>query len=74
MPDSEIHRDLGKHGAEIENLKAEVHAMRVDLSEIKQILSEAKGGWRVMMAVSGMAATVASGITWLALKLMGLLK
>lgn len=74
MPDENLHRDLGRHDAEISNLKAEVHAMRVDLSEIKQMLSEAKGGWRVLMAVSGLAATISSGITWFIFKVLGLLK
>jgi hypothetical protein len=73
-PDIEVHRDLGRHDAEIGNLKKEVHAMREDLSEIKQMLSEAKGGWRVLMAVSGLAATVASGFTWFVFKVLGLLK
>jgi hypothetical protein len=72
MPDTEVHRDLGRHDAEIDNLKNEVHAMREDLSEIKKMLSEAQGGWKVMMAVSGLIAAVASGLTWLGLKLMGL--
>jgi len=72
MPDTEVHRDLGRHDAEIENLKDEVHAMRGDLSEIKQILSEAKGGWKVMMAVSGFVATAASVMTWIGMKVMGL--
>jgi len=74
MPEVEVHRDLGRHDAEIDNLKAEVHAMRKDLSEIKAMLSEAKGGWRVLMAVSGLAAAVASGITWTVFKVLGLLK
>lgn len=70
----EVHRDLGRHDAEIENLKIEVHAMRVDLSEIKQMLSEATGGWRMLMAVSGLAAALASGLTWLVFKLLGLFR
>lgn len=74
MPDIEVHRDLGRHDAEIDHLKAEVHAMRMDLSEIKSMLSEAKGGWRVLMAVSGFAATVASAVTWLVFKILGVLR
>lgn len=69
-----VHRDLGRHDAEIENLKTEVHAMRVDLSEIKNMLSEATGGWKMLMAVSGLAAALASGITWFIFKIMGLFK
>jgi hypothetical protein len=74
MPDLDVYRDLGAHDAEIENLKREVHAMRGDLSEIKAMLSEAKGGWRMLMAVSGLAATVSSGATWFVFKVMGMIR
>lgn len=69
MPESDIYRDLGTHDAEIENLKEEVHRMRKDLSEIKDILSQAKGGWRTMMAIAGFGAAVGSAITWALFKL-----
>lgn len=75
MPaDNEMHRDLGRHDAEIEYLKREVHGMREDLSEIKAILSEAKGGWKTLMAVSGFAAAISSTVTWLVFKILGLLR
>lgn len=71
MPsDPEIYRDLGVHDAEITNLKEQVTAMRQDVTEIKEMLSAAKGGWRVLMAVGGIAATLSSAITTVILKFM----
>ena len=71
MPsDPEIYRDLGVHDAEITNLKEQVTAMRVDVTDIKEMLSEAKGGWKALMAVGGLAATLSSALTSLIFKLM----
>lgn len=60
-----IHHDLGRHDAQIEALQEQVRqlhkdmqAMNETLAAINQTLSEAKGGWRAMMLVGGIAATV----------------
>lgn len=61
----EIHRDLGKHDAQIDSLNHEVRRLHEDmasiatqLAQINQTLSEAKGGWRTLMMVAGFSATV----------------
>jgi prefoldin subunit 5 len=61
----EIHRDLGKHDAQIEALQdqvnrlhADMHKMMDQLSGIQQTLSEAKGGWRTLLWISGLSATI----------------
>jgi prefoldin subunit 5 len=60
-----IHRDLGKHDAQIEALKEQVNHLHEDmkqvmeqLSGIQQTLSEAKGGWRTLLWISGLSATI----------------
>lgn len=65
MEHSEVHRDLGKHDAQIESLNREVKHLHNDmtrvmqqLSEIQQTLSEAKGGWKTLMWVAGFSAAV----------------
>lgn len=65
METSEVHRDLGKHDAQIESLNREVKHLHDDmgrvmeqLSQIQQTLSEAKGGWRTLMWVAGFSAAV----------------
>lgn len=67
----EVHRDLGKHDAQIEALQTRVERLHQDmgtvldeLAKINQVLSEAKGGWKAMMIASGFA----SAVTALAMK------
>lgn len=72
----EIQRDLGKHDAQIEALQDQVNRLHEDmkkvmdqLSSIQQTLSEAKGGWRTLMWISGLSATIGGAVvklvTWL---------
>jgi prefoldin subunit 5 len=72
----EIHRDLGKHDAQIEALKTQVNRMYDDMQQmmgqlttIQQTLSEAKGGWKTLMWVGGLSAAlgaiVVKVITWM---------
>jgi len=63
--DGEIHRDLGRHEAEIESLQRELTAVHTELREVKECLhsiretlSEARGGWKTLMWLSCVSATV----------------
>tara|TARA_R110000772_G_scaffold3256_3_gene11772 strand:+ start:9925 stop:10173 length:249 start_codon:yes stop_codon:yes gene_type:complete len=65
----EVHRDLGKHEAEIESLQREVALLREEISDVKdclisirETLSEAKGGWRTLMWLSGISAAVGAAL------------
>lgn len=60
---AELQRDLGKHDAQIEALERDMKEMKADLrrvfdklEQINTTLSEAKGGWRTLMWVSGCSA------------------
>lgn len=70
-----IHHDLGRHDAQIEGLQEQVRQLHRDmqimnetLNAINKTLSEARGGWKAMMLVGGVAATVgaiaAKLLTW----------
>lgn len=72
----EIHRDLGKHDAQIEALNTQVNRMYDDMQQmmgqlttIQQTLSEAKGGWKTLMWVGGLSAAlggiVVKVMTWM---------
>lgn len=69
MPDVEIHRDIGRHDAQIEALQGQVERLHHDLStmlsELKAInrtLSEARGGWRMLLAVGGLSSVLTSAV------------
>lgn len=65
----DLSRDMGKHGAQIENLEREVNALRADIREIREILDQANGGWRVLMWVAGASSASGAVISWFASKM-----
>lgn len=69
MPDVEIHRDIGRHDAQIESLQDQVERLHTDLStvltelrSINRTLSEARGGWRMLLAVGGLSSVLTSAV------------
>ncbi len=68
---SDVHRDIGRHDEAIDTLKDEVSAMRADLAEIKQMMAQAKGGWRTLMAVGGVAGAVGAALVKMLAHLKG---
>jgi prefoldin subunit 5 len=64
-------RELATHASEIRHLQSDMDKMVEDMEEIKKAiieinktLSEAKGGWKMLLAVGGAAGVVGSAITW----------
>ena len=64
-------RELATHANDIKHLQADMDRMVQDMNEIKtslanihKTLSEARGGWQVLMYVGGASAVIASMITW----------
>jgi len=60
-----VERELAVHGTEIKHIQDDMDRMANDIDEIKKAiadiqktLSEAKGGWKTMMAVAGFASAV----------------
>lgn len=66
-------RVLGEHEADIRSLKSDVHELRTDMRQVLTILSEARGGWRAMVAIGWLAGTIASALTAWVLRLLGML-
>ena len=56
MPETE--RILGDYGARLTNLERDNERIEAKLDKILETLSEAKGGWRVLMLVAGIAGTL----------------
>ena len=64
-------RELATHSADIRHLQNDMDKMTKDMEEIKdaireisKTLSEAKGGWKLLLVVGGIGASVATFITW----------
>lgn len=58
MSDAELQRDIGRMEAQIATLTATVATQTKELADIKTILSEAKGGWKMFLMVGGFSAAV----------------
>lgn len=57
-----IERDIGRHDEAIDTLKDEVAALRKDIAEIKEILASAKGSWKTLVAVGGVAGAIGAAL------------
>jgi septal ring factor EnvC (AmiA/AmiB activator) len=67
-----VERELAEHGVEIKHIQDDIDRMMTDIDEIKRsladinrTLSEAKGGWKTMMAVAGFASAVTGVLSFI---------
>lgn len=65
----DIHRDLGKHGAQIEALTAQFNRMHADMQQIltelkhvQETMASVKGSWQGMLMVGGLSAAVGGAL------------
>jgi prefoldin subunit 5 len=66
-------RELATHASDIKHLQDDmdkvlesIKTMQVTLTAIDKTLSEAKGGWKMLMLVGGAGGAVGSFLTYLA--------
>ena len=65
----ETARELATHASNIQHLQEDMDKMIVEMAEIKatlqnieKTLSEAKGGWKTLMAIGGGVSIITGGI------------
>ena len=65
-------RELATHANDIEHLQADMDKMVTEMKEIKEAivsiqktLSEAKGGWRVLVGFGSAAAVIGAALGWI---------
>ena len=65
-------REIATHASDIRHIQEDmdkmlesVQSMQKTLADINVTLSEAKGGWRVLMVIGGAAGTVGAGVVQL---------
>jgi len=65
-------RELATHASDIKHLQDDMdkmlenmRAMQATLTAIDKTLSEAKGGWRMLMLISGASGTIGAGLVQL---------
>ena len=62
--DSIDRRDYGRLEAQVEQLTRDVHAMQKTMEDMRDLMQQATGGWKLLMAVGGAAAAAATGVSW----------
>ena len=58
----EVQRDLGRHDAEIAELQRNMEELSKDVKTILSTLAEARGGWKTLLLVAGVAGAVGAGL------------
>ena len=59
----QLQRDLAKAEARIEILQQEITALRADVRLLLNFISEAKGGWRMLVISAAVAGAVGGLLT-----------
>jgi hypothetical protein len=66
-------REVATHASDIRHIQEDVstmaknmEAMQITLTAIDKTLSEAKGGWKMLMIIGGVSGTVGAGLVQVA--------
>lgn len=69
----EMIKDVAAHDVEIKHLQDDMERMIKEMAEIKKTLnaidrtlSEAKGGWKTLVVVGGIASSLGATVAWIA--------
>lgn len=60
---SQLQRDLAKAEARIEIMQQEISALRGDVRVLLNFISEARGGWKMLMISAAVAGAVGAALT-----------
>ena len=68
-----IGRELATHASDIAHLQRDMDKLSADMTEVKRCLasinttlSEARGGWKMMMMVAGVSGAIGAALTQVA--------
>lgn len=67
--DPNLHRDIGRLEAQVSTLTHQCAQMQAQVREMHDAITSAKGGWRVLVGVGAVAATLSAALT----KLLGVM-
>ncbi len=55
--------ELGELQAEVRNVKEDVTEMKSDLRDIRDTLAQARGGWKTLLLVAGIAGVMGAAVS-----------
>jgi len=59
-------RDYGRMEAQVEQLTADVHTLKLTVETMRDMMQQAQGGWKTIMLLAGIASTVGALVAWFA--------
>jgi len=65
MNDEIDRRDYGRMEAQVEQLTKDVHTLKETVETMRDMMQQAKGGWRTLMFLAGVAGSVGAMIAWI---------
>lgn len=64
MDTNQIQHHMGRLEEQVRQLTSDVHSLKQTVEQLRDIMVEARGGWRVTIAVGTIATAVAGVIAW----------
>ena len=58
-------RDYGKLEAQVEQLINDMSDMKKNMQSMRDMMEQSKGGWKTMVYLGGIAATLGGAMNWL---------
>ena len=65
MSDEIDRRDYGRMDAQVEQLTKDVHTLKETVETMRDMMQQAKGGWRTLMFLAGIAGSVGAMLSWI---------
>lgn len=57
-------RDYGRLEAEVAQLVKAVATLQQDVATMREMMQQARGGWRAIAFVGGISSTITAGVLW----------
>ena len=57
-------RDYGRLEAEVAQLVKAVATLQADVATMREMMQQARGGWRAIAFVGGISSTITAGVLW----------
>jgi uncharacterized protein YlxW (UPF0749 family) len=57
-------RDYGRMEAQVEQLTKDVHDLKETVEVMRDMMQQARGGWKAIAMLSGIAGATGAGISW----------
>jgi hypothetical protein len=57
-------QEFGRLQATVDALESDMSEMKADVRIIRDAITEARGGWKLLLLIGGAAATVGAAVSW----------